>query len=347
MFHDMSIGLDVHAKSIHAALLDTTTGELTTQRLPDTTDTTVIDFTRTHCDDPTTVRVVSETGPTGYHLARSLHAAGITCDVIATSKLFRPTGDRIKTDKRDAEFLARVAALGEYTRVRIPTLEEESARDLVRARDDIRHDLVSARHRVSKHLLRRGYVYDGKTTWSRDYWQWQRQVRAVGLDGAGAGTLAALDDAYETVHTLEQRRKKLDDLIADAATTSVFAPTVARLASLRGISALSGYALAVEVGDWTRFTPRTIGAYLGLTPSEHSSGQSRTQGGITRTGNTHARRLLVESAWLHASPYKVGAVLRARWDVAPTAVASHVDKGAREASVRLAPCVRFARTPRR
>jgi len=169
MFQTTSIGLDVHAKSIHAAVLDTTTGELTSQRLPDATDAAVIDFIHTHCNDPTNVRVVYEAGPTGYHLARALSAANIDCDIIATSKLIRPTGDKIKTDKRDAEFLARVAAVGEYTTVRIPTIEEESARDLVRGRDDIRRDLVSAKHRTSKLLLRRGYVFTGKTTWSGSY----------------------------------------------------------------------------------------------------------------------------------------------------------------------------------
>lgn len=327
MFQNTSIGLDVHARSIHAAILDQATGEYTSHQLPDVTDAGVIDFIHTHCDDPTKVRVVYEAGPTGYHLARALAAANIDCDVLATSKLLRPSGDKTKTDKRDAQFLARVAAMGEYTTVRIPTVAEEAARDLVRARDDIRKSLVSTRHQASKLLLRRGYVFEGKTTWGRAYWQWLRQIRAAGLDHAGPGTLAAFDDAYEAVHALEQRRDHLDALITEAATSSDFAPTVTRLSCLRGISTLTGFSLAVEIGDWTRFTPRSIGAYLGLTPAEHSSGQSRAQGPITRTGNTHARRLLVESAWLHASPYRVGARLRARWDAAPTAVAAHADAG--------------------
>lgn len=334
MFQTTSIGLDVHAKSIHAAVLDTTTGELTSQRLSDATDAGVIDFIHTHCNDPTNARVVYEAGPTGYHLARALSAANIDCDIIATSKLIRPTGDKVKTDKRDAEFLARVAAVGEYTTVRIPTVEEESARDLVRARDDIRQSLVSAKHRTSKLLLRRGFVFAGKTAWTDQYWQWLRRIRADGLDGAGPGTLAAFDDGYEAIATLDQRRRGLDRRITEAAATSTFAPTVARLSCLRGISTLSAYALAVEIGDWTRFTPRSIGAYLGLTPSEHSSGQSRIQGGITRTGNTHARRLLVESAWHHAKPYRIGKILRTQFEAVPTPVATHADKGNRRLHAR-------------
>ncbi|WP_231488685.1 IS110 family transposase [Brevibacterium sp. VCM10] len=226
MFQTSSIGLDVHAKSIHAAVLDTTTGELTSKRLSDATDAAVIDFIHTHCNDPTNACVVYEAGPTGYHLARALSAANIDCDIIATSKLTRPTGDKVKTDKREAEFLARVAAVGEYTTVRIPTVEEESARDLVRARDDIRQSLVSAKHRTSKLLLRQGFVFAGKTAWIDQYWQWLRRIRADGLDGAGPGSLAAFDYGYEAIATLDQRRRGLDRRITEAAATSTFAPTV-------------------------------------------------------------------------------------------------------------------------
>lgn len=185
-------------------------------------------------------------------------------------------------------------------------------------------------------LLRHGFVYPAKTTWGRDHDRWLRHARAAGLAGAGAGSLAAFDDAYDDIcHTLA-RRDRIDGTIVDEAATSRFAPTVDRLCCLRGISTLTGYALAVEMGDWDRFTPTSIGAYLGLCPSEHSSGQSRIQGGITRAGNSHARRLLVESAWLHTAPYRAGKTLRRRWEKAPRAVAVHADKGNRRLHARWA-----------
>lgn len=329
MFQTTSIGLDVHAKSIHAAILDTTTGEVIKQKLPDALDPTVIDFIHTHCPDPESVQVIYESGPTGFHLARALHTSNIACDIVATSKLIRPAGDRVKTDKRDAEFLARIAAMGEYVAVRIPTIEEESARDLARTRDDTRRELTSARHRLSKLALRHGYVYPGKTTWTRSHDKWLRDLRANELTALGTGTCAAFDDYYDNVcHTLA-RCHQLDEQITTMAATPPFANTVNRLACLRGISTLSGFGLAVEINDWARFTPTTIGSFVGLVPSEYSSGTSRSQGGITRTGNTHARRLLVEASWQHASVYRPGAALRAQWAKAPRAVAAHADKGNR------------------
>jgi len=329
-----SIGLDVHARTIHAGILNTTTGELTHHILADAANTTVIAFIRDHISDPSTVQVVYEAGPTGYHLARALNTAGIACDILAPSKLPRPSGDHIKTDKRDAMFLARVAAMGEYAIVRVPTLDEEAARDLIRGRDDVRIELMAQRHRLSKLLLRNGLIYPGKTTWGREHDAWLRHIRKDGLDGAGAGTLAAYDDVYEAVSVTSLRKDRLDAAITAMAAASPFTDTTNRLCCLRGISTLTGFGFAVEVGDFTRFTPISIGAFLGLVPSEHSSGQSRAQGGITRAGNTHARRLLVESAWHHATDYHPGATLTARWTKAPRAVALHADKGNRRLHAR-------------
>lgn len=329
MYKTTSIGLDVHARSIHAAILNTTTGELSQQKLTDTDDEAVLAYLRDFVTDLEAAHVVYEAGPTGYHLARCLNAAGIACEVLAPSKLVRPAGDRVKTDKRDAVFLARIAAVGEYVAVRIPDPVEESARDLVRARDDARRALMTARHHLSKLLLRYGLLYPGRTTWGREHDAWLRRQRSQDLGGAGGGTLTAFDDAYDDVATTRARRDRLDAAITADARSGRFAPAVDRLCCLRGISTLTGYGLAVEIGDWDRFTPTSIGSYLGLTPSEHSSGQSRSQGGITRTGNSHARRLLVESAWLHAKNYRPGKTLRDRWARAPRAVAVHADKGNR------------------
>jgi transposase len=242
--------------------------------------------------------VVYESGPTGFGLARALAVAGWRCEVAASSKLHRPAGDRVKTDARDALHLARLLRLDEVVPVRIPSLAEEAARDLVRAREAARQDLMRARHRVSKLLLRHGIVYSGGKAWTELHDRWLHLQRFDSIP-----TQAAFDDAYETVVLATARRARLDEKITALAGDSEFTPLTRRLACLRGIATLTGFALAVEIGDWERFTGASIGAYLGLVPSEHSSGESRVQGAITKTGNAHVRRLLVEAAWHHRTTY--------------------------------------------
>jgi transposase len=305
-----SVGLDVHARSVVAAAIDGQTGEVFRARLtPSHTD--VLEWVGKL---PGPCAVVYESGPTGFGLARALRSTGWRCEVAASSKLHRPAGDRIKTDARDALHLARLLRLDEVVSVRVPSQAEESARDLVRAREAARQDLMRSRHRVSKLLLRNGIVYSGGKAWTELHDRWLRQQR---FDQAS--TQAAFDDAYETVVLATARRARLDEKIIALAGDSEFTAMTRRLGCLRGIATLTGFALAVEIGDWQRFTGAGIGAYLGLVPSEHSSGQSRSQGAITKTGNTHVRRLLVEAAWHHRTTYHPGVVLRRRWDQAPAA----------------------------
>lgn len=305
-----SVGLDVHARSVVAAAIDGQTGEVSRGRLTPSHAQVLEWIGRL----PGPCAVVYESGPTGFGLARALTAAGLRCEVAASSKLHRPAGDRVKTDARDALHLARLLRLDEVVSVRIPSLAEEAARDLVRAREASRADLMRARHRLSKLLLRHGIVYCGGKAWTTLHERWLRQQRFDSMP-----TQAAFDDAYETVVLATGRRARLDEKITALAGESEFTALMRRLACLRGISTLTGFALAVEIGDWQRFTGASIGAYLGLVPSEHSSGQSRVQGAITKTGNTHVRRLLVEAAWHHRSAYRPGVVLQRRWDQAPAA----------------------------
>ena len=255
-----------------------------------------------------------EAGPTGFGLARALATAGIRCEVAAPSKLSGPAGDRVKTDAKDALHLARLLRRDDLVSVRVPTITQEAARDLVRAREDARVDLTRTRHRLSQLLLRHGHVYHGGKAWSGTHDAWLRSIR---FDQSG--TRAAFDADYETVALTVARRDRLDQAIAALAADSEFTPVIRRLCCLRGISTLTGFGLAVEIGDWHRFTGSSIGAYLGLVPSEYSSGESRRQGGITKAGNTHARRLLIEAAWHHRPNYRVGPTLQARWDLAPPA----------------------------
>lgn len=322
-----AIGLDVHARSVRAAALDTVTGQLREARLSGQVGE-VVDWVLTAQRDLGRAAVAYEAGPTGYGLARALQASGTRCVVAAPSKIVRPAGDRVKTDAKDALLLARLLRMDELVAVRVPTLEQESARDLVRAREDTRVELMAARHRLSKLLLRHSIVYDAEA-WTGRHDAWLRRQRADGLAGAGAGTLAAFDAAYDTVTMTLARRDRLDTQIKAMAADSEFTDTTRRLACLRGISTLTGFALAVEIGDWDRFTGASIASYLGLVPSEHSSGESRNQGQITRTGNAHARRLLVEAAWHHKPDYRPGRTITQRWKLAPAPVVARADAGNR------------------
>ena len=323
-----SLGLDVHARSVRAAAIDTATGEVIERTLsPD--PSMVVGFVTELARDHGPVLVTYEAGPTGYGLARGVLAAGHRCQVAAPSKLLRPSGDRVKTDARDAMLLARLARNDDITAVTIPSIAAESARDLTRAREDARAALMSARHRLSKLLLRHGHVYDGGQAWTGAHDAWLRRTRREHLALAGSGTVAAFDDGYDAVTHALARRDRLDAAIAALAADSEFTAVTRRLGCLRGISTTTGFALAVEIGDWHRLTGSSIGAYLGLVPSEHSSGGSRSQGGITKTGNSHARRLLIEAAWHHKPRYAPGKTMRDRWALAPAAAAARGDAGNR------------------
>lgn len=323
-----SLGLDVHARSVAAAAINGMTGEVVHRKLPN--DPVEIcafadELARTHG----TLRITYEAGPTGFGLARTLLEAGHWVQVAAPSKLIRPPGDRVKTDRNDALLLARLDRAGDIVPVRIPTKSQEAARDLVRCRDDARRDLMSARHRLGKLALRNGFVFPGKTAWGTAHDAWLRSSRRDGLGGASTGTLITFDDYYDTVQHVLARRDRLDAAIRELAEDSEFTEITHRLCCLRGISTLTAFGLAVEIGDWTRFTGKNFPAFLGLVPSEHSSGQSRVLGGITRTGNTHARRLLTESAWQHKSSYRPGPVLRSDWAKVAPAIAERADLGNR------------------
>src|SRR6187431_2056002 len=206
-----SVGLDVHARSVTAAAIDGVTGELVQAKL-----TPAHEHIRTWIGAlPGPVAVAYEAGPTGFGLSRSLNAAGIRCEVVAPSKLQRPSGDRVKTDVKDAVHLARLLRLDEITPVVVPTVEQEAARDLVRAREDVRGDLMRARHRLSKLLLRNGIVWTGGQAWTGRHDVWLRSQR---FDLPGRQL--AFNSAYETVIMTLQRRDRLDQAITTMAETS-------------------------------------------------------------------------------------------------------------------------------
>jgi transposase len=321
-----SVGLDVHARSIVAAAIDGVTGELFQARL-----TPSFERIRSWLAGlPGPVAVAYEAGPTGFGLYRHLMASGIRCEVVAPSMLQRPAGDRVKTDARDAVHLARLLRLDEVTTVSIPSLDQEAARDLVRAREDARGDLMRARHRLSKLLLRYGIVYESGQAWTVAHDRWLRHDALPRLTEAGGRSIGStFDNNYDTLLSVLARRDRLNGQIEELAADSEFTPVVRRLGCLRGIGTLTAFALTVEVGDWHRFTGRSIGSFVGLVPAEYSSGNSRALGPITKTGNSHARRLLVESAWHHRSPYRPSKAMHERWALAPAQARARGDEGNR------------------
>jgi transposase len=318
------VGLDVHARSVVAGVLDAGSGELRTVRVGPRSAETVVWLQGL----PGPVRVAYEAGPTGYGLARACVEAGISCMVAAPSKIPRASGDKVKTDRRDAERLARLLRLGELVPVRVPEPHEEAARDLVRAREDVRGDLMRARHRLSKLLLRHDLVYDA-SAWTLAHDAWLRRQRFESRPLS-----LAFDECYGAVLQAKARRDALDAAIVELAAEPSFAGIVGRLCCLRGVSTLTALGLTVEIGDWARFRPQALGPFLGLTPSEDSSGEKRRLGAITKTGNTHARRLLVEAAWHQRRDLCASLTLERRRQHQPAAVRARADQSARRLHAR-------------
>jgi len=266
------------------------------------------------------VRCCYEAGPCGFEVQRALTSRGIPCDVIAPALIPRRIGDRVKTDRRDASQLAILYRADALTAIHIPTEQEEAARDLLRCREDIRADLLRARHRLSKFLLRHGRRFTGtKKAWTKRHAAWL-QAQHWPLTA-----LAQTHRAYvRTVDEAVARLQAVDAELRDLLTLEPLKARVERLRCFRGIDDLTALTIASELGDPRRFpsAPSLMG-FIGLVPSEHSSGPKRARGAITKTGNAHLRRVLVESAWHYRHHPFAGRSLRLRQRAAPAAVTQH------------------------
>lgn len=282
------VGLDVHARSTHAAAIDVMSGELRRARFGGGSDD-LIAWLQTL---PQPLRGCYEAGPTGFALYRAAEAADLRLDVIAPSKTPRAPGDRVKSDRKDAELLARLLLAGQLKAVAVPPPPLEAARHLARAREQVRGDLMRCRHRVSKLLLLHGRVYDGGA-WTKTHRRW-----LAGQRFDQPATELAYLDCLAAVDGLVARKAALDERLSRLAFEGDWAQTVARLRCFRGIDTLTAFVLALEIGDFARFPrPAKLTGWLGLVPSLDQSGESRRQGAITKTGSGYARRLLVEAAW--------------------------------------------------
>jgi transposase len=283
--------------------------------------------------EPRQLAACYEAGPTGYELERLLKRLQVRCDVVAPSLIPKAPGDRVKTDRRDCRRLARLHRAGELTAIRVPTPEEEAVRDLCRARGDVVEDLDRARRRLGALLLRHGQVWRGGSNWTQRHEQWLLGLR---FDDPA---LASTYTHYRSI--VEERRLRLVALEADLlpyADKDPYAEGVHRLCCYRGVNTIGALTLVSEVCDWRRFAEASsFMGFVGLVPSEYSSGAHTSRGHVTKAGNKHLRTQLVESAWAYQRGPYVGYRIRGALEQAPPATAERAWK----AQVRL--CGRFKR----
>ena len=262
------------------------------------------------------LHVVYEAGPCGFVIWRHLNMQGLRCEVVAPSSIPRRSGDRVKTGRRDAIMLARLARAGELSAVRVPDAADEAVRDLVRARDDAVRERRNARHRLKALLLRNGIIYSGKSSWSDAHLRWiarlkmEHPTQQIGFQ--------------EYVHSISEstaRIERLEQAMRDALPDWGAMPLVQALQAMRGMQLIAAMTLVAELQDFVRFeSPRQLMAYVGLVPGEHSSGAKRRQGSITKAGNSAARRMFVEVAWHYLHSPRVSPVIATRQDQLPKAV---------------------------
>lgn len=262
------------------------------------------------------VQVVYEAGPTGYGLQRALAQRGYPCQVIAPSLIPKRVGDRVKTDRRDSLRLAELSRASELRAIWIPDPADEAIRDLARAREDAVNARTQVRQQLKGFLLRHDVRYAGKTSWSKSYYRWLATLN-FGL----AGAQTAFTEYWQAVTAADERVARLTEASANSIEGWRFEPVVRALQALRGIDQVSAIGLVAEIGDIGRFAhPRQLMGYLGLVPSESSSGEQVARGSITKTGNAHARRLLTEAAWNYRFQARIGHRAQRRAEELPQAI---------------------------
>jgi len=262
------------------------------------------------------LHVVYEAGPCGFVLQRHFSALGWHCDVVAPSSIPRPSGERIKTDRRDAMKLARLARSNDLAVVRVPGPADEAVRDLVRARDDAVREQRNGRHRLKALLLRNGIPYAGKSSWTAAHLRWLATLKME-----HSAQQIGFQEYLHSITESTARIARLEQAMRDALADWTLKPLVQALMSMRGVQLIASMTLVAELQDFLRFeSPRQLMAYVGLVPGEHSSGPKRRQGSITKAGNSAARRMLVEVAWHYQHGPRVSAVIAARHDQLPKAI---------------------------
>jgi len=310
------VGLDVHKETIAVSVAEPNGGEVRyfgeIANTPEAMQKLVKQLRKGDAD----LSFCYEAGPCGYGIHRQLSDLGWDCQVVAPSLIPKKAGDRVKTDRRDSLMLARLHRAGELTAVWVPDGAQEALRDLTRAREDMKHLQRQCKQRLLAFLLRHGRRYAGKSNWTQAHYRWLEEVKF-----AHPVQQIVFQEYVDTVKAMTQRVEGLDKQIESAARESVFWPVIEGLMALRGVNLLTATTVVAEIGDLKRFAsaPQLM-AYLGVVPSEHSSGGTRSRGGITKTGNGHVRRVLVEAAWTYRHPARKTAVIQRRAERAPEVV---------------------------
>lgn len=262
------------------------------------------------------LHIVYEAGPCGFVIWRHLTRQGLHCEVVAPSSIPRAPGVRIKTDRRDALLLARLARSNDLAVVRVPDAADEAVRDLVRAREDAVREQRNGRHRLKALLLRNGTPYTGKSSWTAAHLRWLAAIKL-----AHAAQQIAFQEYLHMITEATARIARLEQALRDALPAWHLLPVVQALQALRGVQLIAAMTLVAELQDFLRFeSPRQLMAYVGLVPGEHSSGPKRRQGSITKAGNSAVRRMLVEVAWHYREGPRVSPIIAKRHDGLPTAI---------------------------
>jgi transposase len=301
------IGMDVHKEEVRIAVLKGQGSE------------TVFEKTIEN-DVPKIIRILSEfqkkgdvvaayeAGCMGYTLYRAASKKGIDCRVLAPNKIVRAGSDKIKTDKRDAILIARMLKHEEGESIYIPTADDEATRDLLRCRNDLKDDMRRAKQRLTKFLLRLGHIYDMDRYWTQRHRAWMKTIAFK-----SPMQQETFDQYICSIAELEQRIERIDAKVIGTAQSEPYKERVDQLRCLKGIDYIIALSLVCEVGDFRRFkNASSFMSYLGLVPSEFSSGKKRRQGGITKTGNGNLRRLLTEAGWQYMRRYQIGKGLAER-----------------------------------
>jgi transposase len=310
------IGMDVHKETIAVSVAEARGGEVRYVGEIANTPEAMEKLVRQLRKGGANLSFCYEAGPCGYGIHRQLTDLGWECLVVAPSLIPKKAGDRVETDRRDSLSLARLHRAGELTAVWVPDGAQEALRDLTRAREDMKHLQRQAKQRLLAFLLRHSRRYDGKSHWTQTHYRWLEQTK---FDHPVQQIV--FQEYIDTVKAMSRRVDALDKQIESAAGESVFWPVIEGLMALRGVSLLTATTIVAEIGDLRRFAsaPQLM-AYLGVVPSEHSSGGTRSRGGITKTGNGHVRRVLVEAAWTYRHPARKTAVLQRRAERTPEVI---------------------------
>jgi transposase len=312
------VALDVHKETIAVGVADTNGGAARFFGEITNTPEAMAKLVRQQKKGGGPISWCYEAGPCGYVIYRQLRKLGEHCVVVAPSLIPKKAGDRVKTDRRDCLSLARLDRAGELTAVWVPDDAQEALRDLTRAREDMKTLLRQVKQRLLGFLLRHGKRYDGKTKtkWTSAYMRWLETMKF-----AQPTSQIVFQEYVDTVMMCAGRVRGLDEQIQGAARESVFWPVIESLMALRGIDLLTATTIVAEIGDLHRFaSPSQLMAYMGLVPSEYSSGSKQSRGAITKTGNSHVRRVLVEAAWAYRHPARKTAHLQRRAERTPQAV---------------------------